>query len=119
MKLCIFLFLPTFIKIKNIKLFYYAKRFDVYSIENKTTDSNSLLIRSGVDERYVKNIKLENEELYNLHDIFNKMNNLNKLTSNLTSPSEKYRISAELLNLFSYDVNITAGGLFDDWDFKI
>ena len=47
------------------------------------------------------------------------MDTLTKLTSNLTSPSEKYKISAELLDLFSYDVNMTAGGLFDDWDFKI
>ncbi len=119
MKLCMFLFLPSFIKIKNTKLFYYRERFDVYSIENKTNDSNSILNRSGVDERHVQNITLEKEELYNLYSIFNKMDTLTKLTSNLTSPSEKYKISSEVLDLFSYDVNMTAGGLFDDWDFKI
>ena len=119
MKLCMFLFIPTFIKIKNTKLFYYAERFIDSSIDNKTNDNNSRFNESGIDGRHLQNNTLEKEELYNIYNNFKKLNTLSKLTSNLTSPSEKYKISSEVLDLFSYDVNMTAGGLFDDWDFKI
>jgi len=92
--------------------------------ENGTVSvHNSYLEKSGLDERYdiVRNITLDNEIISNITQYMKKMEILKMLQSNDVSVFHKLEILGKYNIIIDekYGLDVTSGGLFNDYEFEL
>lgn len=109
-------------KIKKPFLMSSEDLSDILDPSNITSIINKRINRElniGADIRTPINTTKVDIEMKKIKRFFNLQKILHLLESNI-SLHEKEIISEDILDIKNnYGVNIKAGGLFDDWDFKI